>query len=109
MFEENGYTVFAAATPNEAIQLAEQHKEKINLLLSDVVLPEMTGCDLYKKLLPTISELKALFMSGYTPDVIANQGLLDEKIGFIQKPFRFKSLFAAVHETLASRLPPPLS
>ncbi len=106
MFEDEGYTVFAAATPNEAIQLAEQHKEKINLLLSDVVLPEMTGCDLYKKLLPTISELKALFMSGYSPDVIASQGLLDEKIGFIQKPFRFKSLSAAVHETLASVHPP---
>ena len=67
----------------------------------------MTGCDLYKKLLPTISELKALFMSGYAPDVIASQGLLDEKIGFIQKPFRFKSLSAAVHETLASVTPPP--
>ncbi|MEI7825833.1 MAG: ATP-binding protein, partial [Chlorobiaceae bacterium] len=106
MFEDNGYTVLAAATPTEAIQLAEQHREKINLLLSDVVLPEMTGCDLYKKLLPTISDLKALFMSGYTPDVIASQGLFDEKIGFIQKPFRFKSLSLAVHETLAS-LPPP--
>jgi len=105
MFEENGYTVLAAATPNEAIQLAAKHKEKIDLLLSDVVLPEMTGCDLYKKLLPTISELKALFMSGYTPDVIASHGLFDEKIGFIQKPFRFKSLSAAVHETLASTHP----
>ncbi len=102
MFEENGYTVLAAATPNEAIQIAEQYGEKINLLLSDVVLPEMTGCDLYKKLLPTISGLKALFMSGYTPDVIASHGLFDKKIGFIQKPFRFKSLSAAVHETLIS-------
>ncbi|MEI6758623.1 MAG: PAS domain S-box protein, partial [Chlorobium sp.] len=52
MFEQNGYTVLAAATPSDAIQLAEQHKEEINLLLSDVVLPEMSGCDLYKKLLP---------------------------------------------------------
>ncbi len=102
MFEEEGYTVIAAATPNEAIQLAAEHKEKINLLLSDVVLPEMTGCDLYKKLLPNISNLKALFMSGYSPDVIASHGLLDEKIGFIQKPFRFKSLSLAVRETLAS-------
>ena len=102
MFEDEGYTVLAAATPDEAIQLTAQHKDEISLLLSNVILPEMNGCDLYKKLLPTIPELKALFMSGYAPDVIANHGLLDEKIGFIQKPFRFKSLSLAVHETLAS-------
>ncbi len=102
MFEEEGYTVLAAATPNEAIELTAEHKDEIGLLLSDVVLPEMNGCDLYKKLLPTIPDLKALFMSGYTPDVIASHGLKDEKVGFIQKPFRFKSLSLAVHETLAS-------
>ena len=105
MFEEEGYTVLAAATPNEAMELTAEHKDEIGLLLSDVVLPEMNGCDLYKKLLPTIPDLKALFMSGYTPDVIASHGLKDEKIGFIQKPFRFKSLSLAVHETLASALP----
>ncbi len=107
MFEENGYTVLAAATPNEAIALAEQHNGKIDLLLSDVVLQEMNGCDLYKKLLPAIPNLKALFMSGYTPDVIAGLDLLGESIDFIQKPFRFKSLFLAVHKTLASVHPSP--
>ena len=102
MFEQNGYTVLSAASPKEAIRLADQHKDKIDLLLSDVVLPEMSGCDLYKKLLPTISDLKALFMSGYTPDVIASHGFLNDRVNFIQKPFRFKSLSVAVHETLAS-------
>ncbi|MEI6758448.1 MAG: PAS domain S-box protein [Chlorobium sp.] len=104
MFEQNGYTVLSASTPSDAIQLAEEHKNEINLLLSDVVLPEMSGCDLYKKLLPTISDLKALFMSGYTADVIARHEVLDKSVNFIQKPFRFKSLSIAVHETLA---PPP--
>lgn len=105
MFEEEGYTVLAAATPNEAIQLTGKHKDEIGLLLSDMVLPEMNGCDLYKKLLPTIPHLKALFMSGYTPEVISSHGLKDKKIAFIQKPFRFKSLSLAVHETLASTTP----
>lgn len=102
MFEENGYTVLSAATPNEAIQLTRRHKGEIDLLLSDVALPEMNGCDLYKKLLSTIPDLKALFMSGHTPVVITSHGLHDEKVSFIQKPFRFKSLSLAVHETLAS-------
>ena len=102
MFEENGYTVLSAATPNEAIQLTRRHKGEIDLLLSDVALPEMNGCDLYKKLLSTIPDLKALFMSGHTPDVITSHGLHDEKVSFIQKPFRFKSLSLAVHETLTS-------
>ncbi len=102
MFEEEGYRVLPAATPNEAIRLARQHKDEIKLLLSDVVLPEMNGCDLYKKLLPTIPDLHVLFMSGYTPDIIASHNLLGRNINFIQKPFRFKSLSVAVRETLAS-------
>jgi len=106
MFEEHGYTVLAAATPNEAIHLAGQHRGDIDLLLSDVVLPQMNGCDLYKILLPTIPALKALFMSGHTPDVITSHGLVNEKVSFIQKPFRFKSLSIAVHETLASEPSP---
>ena len=102
MFKEEGYRVLSAVTPHEALQLAVQHKDEIKLLLSDVVLPEMNGCDLYKKLLPTIPNLLALFMSGYTPDIMASHNLLGGNINFIQKPFRFKSLSIAVRETLAS-------
>ena len=102
MFEEDGYRVLSARTPNEAILLATEHRDKINLLLSDVLLPEMNGCDLYKKLLATIPDIKVLFMSGYPPDIIASHGLLNDAIGFIQKPFRFKSLCVAVREILAS-------
>lgn len=98
--EQTGYIVLSATTPNEAIQLAEQYQGRIALLLTDVVIAEMNGCDLAKKLLLINPQLKVLFMSGYSRDVIAHNNQLDEGANFIQKPFSLKSLAVMVRHLL---------
>ena len=100
MLERQGYTVQAAATPGEAIRLAREHAGEIHLLMTDVVMPEMNGRDLAKNLLSLYPNLKRLFMSGYTADVIAHHGVLDEGVQFIQKPFSVQTLAVKVREVL---------
>jgi two-component system cell cycle sensor histidine kinase/response regulator CckA len=100
MLERLGYTVLTASTPGEAIRLAGAYTGVIHLLMTDVVMPEMNGRDLAKNLLTSFPALKRLFMSGYTADVIAHQGVLDEGVHFIQKPFSKKDLAARVSEAL---------
>ncbi len=78
--------------PEEAIRLADKFQEEIALLLTDVVMPEMNGRELTRKLHETYPALKTLFMSGYTANVIAHQGVLDKGINFMQKPFSIKEL-----------------
>jgi PAS domain S-box-containing protein len=87
MLERKGYSVLPAATPGEAIDLAKTHTDKIHLLMTDVVMPEMNGRDLAGQLIPLYPEIKILFMSGYTANVIAHHGVLDDGVAFIQKPF----------------------
>ena len=100
LLERQGYTVLAANTPGKAIILAGEHVGEIHLLMTDVVMPEMNGRDLAKTLLDLYPHLKRLFTSGYTADVIAQHGVLDEGVHFIQKPFSIKSLAAKVREVL---------
>jgi two-component system, cell cycle sensor histidine kinase and response regulator CckA len=100
MLELQGYTILAAATPSEALRLAREQAGAIHLLMTDVVMPEMNGRDLAEKLLALYPDLKLLFMSGYTANVIAHHGVLDEGVHFIQKPFSLKDLAAKVRETL---------
>ena len=100
MLEGLGYRVLTAGTPGEAIRLAEKHAGEIHLLMTDVVMPEMNGRDLAKRLLSLYPSLKRLFMSGYTANVIAHHGILDEGVYFIQKPFSIKDLAAKVSEAL---------
>jgi two-component system cell cycle sensor histidine kinase/response regulator CckA len=95
-----GYAVLTAATPSEAIRLVRSHSSRIHLLITDVVMPEMNGRDLAGQLNPHCPQLKQLFMSGYTADVIAHHGVLDEGVHFIQKPFSLKDLAAKVREAL---------
>jgi len=102
MLERHGYTVLAAPTPGEAMSQAAQYKGEIHLLMTDVVMPEMNGRDLAKDLLSIFPDLKLLFMSGYTADVIAHHGVLEEGVHFIQKPFFMKDLAAKVREALDS-------
>ncbi len=101
MLENKGYTVLDAAAPSDAIRIACEHRGQIHLLITDVVLPEMNGCDLSKKLQSIFPNLKTLFMSGYTTDVINNQGVLDLGVNFIQKPFSINALILAIHKIFA--------
>jgi PAS domain S-box-containing protein len=100
MLEKLGYSVFTAGAPGEAIRLAEARAEEVDLLITDVVLPEMSGRDLADRIRVIKPRLKCLFMSGYTANVIAHQGVLDEGVKFIQKPFSIRDLAAKVREAL---------
>ena len=102
MLEKLGYRVFGAATPSEALRLAKEYSGEIDLLMTDVVMPEMNGRELSHNLSATHPELKRLYMSGYTADAIAHHGVLDEGVHFIQKPFTMATLAAKVRETLDS-------
>ena len=100
MLQGQGYTVLAAASPSKAIRLAKENANKIHLLMTDVIMPEMNGQDLAQALLLQYPHLKRLFMSGYTADAIANHGVLDEGMHFIQKPFSIHELTVKVREAL---------
>ena len=102
MLQRLGYHTLTASTPGEAIRLAREHAGEIHLLITDVVMPEMNGRDLAKNLLSLYPDLKRLFMSGYTADVIAHQGVLDPGVNFIQKPFSKNGLGVKVREALES-------
>ena len=95
-----GYRVLAAATPSEALRLAQIHAGEIELLITDVIMPEMNGRDLANILVGGIPGMKCLFTSGYTADIIAHHGVLDEKINFIQKPFSYMELAVKVCEVM---------
>jgi PAS domain S-box-containing protein len=101
MLELLGYTVVAASTPGEALRLAQEHPGCIDLVLTDVVMPEMNGRDLAKNLLSIYPDMRRLFMSGYTANVIAHQGVLDEGVHFMQKPFSLGDLKVKLREALA--------
>jgi PAS domain S-box-containing protein len=100
MLERQGYEVLAAVTPGEALRLAEAHTGTIHLLITDVVMPEMNGRELADKILALHPQIKCLFTSGYTADVIAHHGVLDTGAAFIQKPFFRNALAAKVRAVL---------
>jgi PAS domain S-box-containing protein len=102
MLELEGYTVLEADTPGKAIELAQTYSGEIDLLMTDVVMPEMNGRALAKNLLSQYPKLKRLFISGYTADVIAHHGVLDKGVNFIQKPFSKPKLMMKVREALNS-------
>lgn len=99
MLERLGYRVLAAATPGHALKIAGSG-QKIHLLMTDVVMPEMNGRDLAGRVAELQPGLKCLFMSGYTENVIAHHGVLDPGIAFISKPFSRKDLSEKIREVL---------
>jgi response regulator RpfG family c-di-GMP phosphodiesterase len=87
MLTRLGYTVLAANTPGEAIRLADEYQGRIDLLVTDVVMPEMNGRELADNLLSRSPKLKRLFMSGYTANVIKEHGVFSQGAHFMHKPF----------------------
>ena len=92
----------AAPGPAAALKLAKQHTGPIDLLMTDVVMPEMNGRDLAERLKALHPGLKVLFMSGYTANVIAHRGILDKGVCFIQKPFNKRDLAKKVRGALGN-------
>ena len=100
LLEQLGYTVLSAMRPNSAVKIALEYDGQIDLLMTDVIMPEMNGRDLWLKLEKEFPSLRCLFMSGYTADVIADHGVLDARVHFLQKPFSMDALAAKVREAL---------
>jgi PAS domain S-box-containing protein len=95
-----GYTVIEAKLPNEALRLGKEHGNSISLLLTDVVMPEMSGKDLAEKMASTCPDMKVLYMSGYTGSTIDRHGLLESGAALLQKPFEIEELACKVREIL---------
>jgi two-component system, cell cycle sensor histidine kinase and response regulator CckA len=95
-----GYRVIEACNPKDAARVASEFAGRIDLLLSDVIMPESDGPALHGLLRATHPELRVLYMSGYADDAIVRQGILVEGTPFIQKPFAPRALAAKVRETL---------
>ena len=102
---ELGYEVLAAAGPKDALQLAEETPEAIDLLVTDVIMPGMSGQDLHGLLRARQPGLRCLYMSGYTAEVIAHRGVLEEGVNFLQKPFSAAELARKVREVLDAPKP----
>ncbi len=95
-----GYAVLAAATGEEALRLLEEHQQPIHLLLTDLVMPGMSGRHLAEHLALTHPALKVLYMSGYTSDTLVRHGVLEAQVAFLSKPFTAVSLLQKVREVL---------
>ncbi|BDD88913.1 hypothetical protein DPPLL_32780 [Desulfofustis limnaeus] len=102
VLESLGYIVLAASSPGEAIALARENSGEIHLLVTDVIMPEMNGRDLARNIQSLYPDIICLFMSGYTSNVIAHHGIIDEGINFIQKPFSVTDLSIKIREALDS-------
>ena len=100
MLQSLGYEVLTASTPREAITLAATQKRELHLLISDVIMPEMNGRQLAEEIRQHFQELQVLFMSGYTANVIAHRGILDDGVNYMQKPFNVETLAKKVRTTL---------
>ena len=103
MLRLNGYTVLQAQDGREALDLVRRHGRPIHLLLTDVVMPEMSGRELARSVAGLEPGIGVLYMSGYTDGVIAHHGVLDAGVAYIQKPFTADSLARKVREALDAR------
>ncbi|MBZ5622962.1 MAG: PAS domain S-box protein [Acidobacteriia bacterium] len=100
ILKRNGYRLLEAAGGDEALWLCERYPEPIHILVTDVVMPGMTGRELADRLLASRPQLKVLYTSGYTADVIGKQGVLDPGVAYLPKPFTPAALAAKVREVL---------
>jgi CheY-like chemotaxis protein len=99
--ESVGYTIIPAASGKEALQKAADFNGTVHLLLTDVVMPELSGPELAAEMASLRPGIKIIFTSGYTDDAIARQGILDPTVAFIQKPYRPKALAKRIREVLS--------
>jgi signal transduction histidine kinase/ActR/RegA family two-component response regulator len=96
----NGYEVLACSGPAEALAMVDRCSAPVHLLLTDVVMPDMSGRELAERLAPTQARMRVVYMSGYTDDAVVRHGVLTTGLAFIQKPFTPHALLGTVRETL---------
>jgi CheY-like chemotaxis protein len=100
VLESNGYKVIEATNGQDAVDAATRHHGPIHLLISDVVMPQMSGRQLADLLAPNFPGLRVLFISGYTDEAIIRHGVLEDGVAFLQKPFTPTTLARKVRELL---------
>lgn len=106
MLEDIGYSVIGANSPHQALRLARDFKDQIDLLITDVVMPTMNGRELAEKIHSFCPEMNVLFISGYPSNILDQHGILEEGVNFIAKPFSLSALAEKVHHVLnQERLP----
>ena len=98
VLQKSSYNVVTAENGNKALEEVEKNPLNFDLLITDVVMPGMNGHDLNDRLREIYPEIKTIFMSGYTANIIADSGILDEGINFLQKPFSVNQLIDKVNE-----------
>jgi CheY-like chemotaxis protein len=103
MLRDLGYRVLLAHAPSEAIRLATEHSGDIDLLITDVVMPEMNGRELEQQVRRSNPDIACLYMSGYTANIISHHGVLDKGVHFLQKPFTMNGLAEKVGEALKDK------
>ena len=104
ILQSNGYSVLDASNGNVAVQVSAEHKGIIDLMLTDVVMPQLGGRELAEKLSVTRPGMKVLYMSGYTDDAIVHHGVLDGRASFLEKPFTPDALARKIKEVLSLSL-----
>jgi two-component system, cell cycle sensor histidine kinase and response regulator CckA len=100
LLERLGYQVHNASSGEEALRLARDNRERIDLLLTDVLMPGMSGCELAEVLLARDPALKVLFLSGHTSDTVVRHSTAHTEVAFLQKPFTFDALSKKLREVL---------
>jgi DNA-binding response OmpR family regulator len=99
----SGYKVLVAATPEEGLEIFKAHRRDIRLLVTDVVMPRMNGRQLAERIMQISSEVRVLYISGYTNNAIVHYGVLDSGLWFLPKPYTLSGLVAKVREVLDSK------
>jgi CheY-like chemotaxis protein len=100
-----GYDVITASAPVEALGLLKQIKGELHLLVTDVVMPQMSGTRLAAEVKQARPDAEVLFVSGYTDDAAVREGIIDQKIHFLPKPFSSHGLLSKVAQLIGSRAP----
>jgi len=103
LLEDAGYTVLESSGAEEALEAAKDMQCKIDLLLTDIVMPRLDGRELANQMVSLRPDLKVLYMSGYTDDIIVHRGVLTQGTVLVQKPFTKRTLLQKVRETLDSK------